>query len=110
MGDSNDFVRHLGFTMNQNVPAGLQVGEGDGRVWEADLITFFSPCVAVLSRTGRDLFNLAVVALSFTLIPVAAVVTCGGRQSRSTVPGHHTQLSPDKSSVFVTHQLLPLLV
>lgn len=108
MGDFNDFVLHLGFTMNQNVPAGLQVGEGDGRVWEADLFTFFIPCVAVLS--GRDLFDLAVIALSFTLIPIAAVVTCGGQQSLSTTPGRHTQVTPDKSSVFVTHQLLALLV
>lgn len=72
--------------LNLTLPAGLQVREGDGRVWEADLSAFFIP-VAVLFRNGRELFDFAVVTLSF-LTPITAVVTCGGWRSLSTTPEH----------------------
>lgn len=92
--------------LNLTLPAGLQVREGDGRVWEADLSAFFIP-VAVLFRNGRELFDFAVVTLSF-LTPITAVVACGGRRSLSTTPEH--QLWHDKPFVLITQQLLPLLV
>lgn len=73
--------------MNLTLPAGLQVREGDGRVWEADLLAFFVLRAAVLFRNGRELLDLAAVTLSFlALVPIAAVVACSGRQGLSTTP------------------------
>ena len=95
--------------MNPTLPAGLQVGQGDGRVREADLFAFFIPRVAVLFRRNScELLGPAAIRLSFlSLIPVTAVFTCGGRWGLSTT--RERLLSPDKL-VPITHELLPPLV
>lgn len=90
--------------VNLTLPAGLQVREGDDRVREADLLAFFVLRAVVLFRNGRELLDLAAVTLSFlALVPVAAVVACGGEagpfnDARPLAVARHLRCLPISSS------------